>query len=264
MKRKHILFCMSLGLCLFMGFSSPKTAQAEIINESRLPDCVFLNFCDTVNLASDKVKTLADRYQISLMNEKINTLKGYSDLSDSVCGLHITGGDLGNRIYVSTDTKKPINMILLHELGHALDTWTKEDEANSTDRKYYRAGHLGKYSDSETFKKLFETDCQTRELLKAQDELFYSKEYKECFAEAYCLYVLYPEFRDKAPRLYRYFDEINKQPLGSLVGSRSEEISLEFLEKSEEELQAEIENCIQQEDGSERDCVTKEEHTNHQ
>lgn len=207
---KKNLLLMSI---LFLGvLSSPIGASAEVVNNSNVLPTEYINADRTKDAVTNVDKVITDymkqklsMYKVSVVDEDIYKIPNYTKENRRVVGItnYNDSEILVHNNYSSEDEKR----ILLHELGHTIDTW------DTLDGSYYKS--VGKYSDTAEFKEIFKEECSS--LTKYADEYYFETDVKEFFAESFAIYMNEPDVvKDKAPKLFNFMEKISKlKPVAS-------------------------------------------------
>lgn len=105
-------------------------------------------------------------------------------------------------LYIIWEMIKKTKHILLHELGHILDTYDEFDGLN--------VEMNGKYTLTGTkFKELFNEEKD--KLVSYTDEKLFLSDVEESFAECFAIFIDSPEIMAKnTPKLFNYFNYITK------------------------------------------------------
>ena len=162
----------------------------------------------TISKIPSNMKELLDCNNIYITDVTIDTISIFRCKSSTTMGLY--DGTTRN-IYVSAryGNTTQVSHVLSHELGHALDAFTKEDEKmnDEPNKIFYTAGWVGKYSNTSEFKELKELYYSA--ILPYSQELYFN-DINEFFAESYAIYVENPNLRSKFPHLYSYYDRVTR------------------------------------------------------
>lgn len=147
---------------------------------------------------TDYMKQKLNMYHTYIVDTKINSIENHTDLSNNVQGII----SYKNKEILITDyNNKKNKRILFHELGHAIDCYDELDN--------YAYPVLGKYSNTEEFRKIFE--AENRSLKSYADELYFDEKISEFFAESFSIYICNPYAVEKnAPMLFEYFQKITE------------------------------------------------------
>lgn len=137
--------------------------------------------------------TNLDGYNIKFTNKNINEIELYKDKKDTVVG---TTDYSRKNILVTTnmDNKKVIHT-MLHEIGHAIDSYSDENYA-------------GQFSDTTEFEKIYEKE-EINAFRSKNNKNYYRRDIHEYFAESFVLYIENnAEFIKDQPATYKYIENI--------------------------------------------------------
>lgn len=157
------------------------------------------------NQLSDYMKIKYSLYNIYIVNN-IQDIPIYNDKPDTTLGYIEYNSKY---ILLENNTKyRSVESLLMHELGHALDTYDELDN--------YPTRESGKYSNTEAFKKI--SDKEKYDLQNLTDILFFTSNIREYFAESYVIYMQNPsEMKKVAPETYTFMNNVvNQNIIGSL------------------------------------------------
>lgn len=167
----------------------------EYVNTERTKDVLS----DTKKVITDYMNQKLSMYNVFVVDKDIYSIPKYNDRSKRVQGL-INYNDREIIVHNNYSTESS-ERILLHEIGHSIDTWDTLDG--------YTYKSIGKYSHTDEFKDIFKDECSS--LTKYADEYYFKTDIQEFFAESFAIYMTKPDVvKYKAPRLFAYMEKINE------------------------------------------------------
>lgn len=137
-----------------------------------------------------------DGYSIQFTNENINETERYNDKKDKVVGT-IDYGIKNIVITTNRDNKKVIRT-MLHEIGHAIDSYSDEN-------------YPGKFSDTYEFEKIYEEE-EFNAFKSISNKNYYKRNIHEYFAQSFALYIENDsEFMKNQQKTHEYIENILKK-----------------------------------------------------
>lgn len=137
--------------------------------------------------------TNLDGYNIQLTNKNINEIEGYKNKKDTVVGT--TNYSIKNILVTTNRDNKKVIHTMLHELGHAIDSYTDENCP-------------GKFSDLNEFEKIYEKE-EINAFRSTSNKNYYKRDIHEYFAESFALYIENnAELIKEQPETYEFIKNI--------------------------------------------------------